>query len=242
LISLKATGDATSDVFRQLLHPTEIPMESFSRRSFLAAGAAAMVAGAGPALSAEMRQMRAGRGGARSLMEAIALRRSTRIYSDRPVDAETLADLLWAAYGINRPESGGRTAPSWRTSYGTDLHVADADGVWLYDPAEEAIEQIVAADIRKSLSPQPFVGTAPVVLVYITDLDRMYEAPDEERTLNAHVDSAMIAENVYLYCASVGLGTCLVGGADRAAIAQALGLSDRRIVTYVQPVGHPQSS
>jgi SagB-type dehydrogenase family enzyme len=221
----------------------EDDMSGFSRRSFLAAGAATAMVTASPAFAAEMRRLRAGeRAGGMSLMEALKLRRSIRIYSDEPIAAETLADLLWAAYGINRPDSGGRTAPSWHTSYGGDLYVAAADGVWLYDPKEESLTQIVATDIRKKASPQPFVGTAPIVILHVTDLDRMYEAPDETRIQNAHVDAAIVAQNIYLFCASAGLGTCLVGGADRAAVAEALSLSDRKIVTFVQPVGHPQAT
>lgn len=218
-------------------------MSGFSRRTFLAAGAAAAMLNTSPAFAAEMRQLRAGtRAGGMSLMEALKLRRSIRMYSDEPIAPETLADLLWAAFGINRPDSGGRTAPSWHTSYGSDLYVAAADGIWLYDPKEESLEQVSTNDIRKKASPQPFVGTAPIVILHVTDLDRMYEAPEEDRIRYAHVNSAIIAQNVYLFCASAGLGTCLVGGADRAAVAEALSLSERKIVTYVQPVGHPQTN
>lgn len=216
-------------------------MSEFSRRSLLLAGIAATAATAAPALSAEMQKLHAGgREGGGSLFAALKQRRSTRLYSDEAIAPEMLSDLLWAAYGINRPGSGGRTAPSWHSSYGTDLYVADADGVWLYDPKEEALQQVVATDIRKKVSPQPFVGTAPVVLIHVANLDRMYEAPEEEQTRYAYVDSAIIGQNIYLFCASVGLGTCLVGGADRAVVTEALNLPAGQIVTFVQPVGHPQ--
>lgn len=217
-------------------------MSGLSRRFFLAAGAALPMMKGTSAHSAETRALKGEeRAGGLPLMEAIRLRRSTRLYSEAPIDPQTLSDLLWAAYGINRPKSGGRTVPSWHTSYGTDLYVASSDGVWLYDAREERLTQVIPADIRKKTSPQPFVGAAPVVLIYVADLDRMYEAPDEERIRNAHVDAAILAQNVYLFAASAGLGTCLVGGADRPAIAGALSLPDRRIVTFVQPIGHPKA-
>ncbi|MEX0957168.1 MAG: nitroreductase family protein [Rhizobiaceae bacterium] len=177
--------------------------------------------------------------GGKTLLEALALRRSTRLYSENTVDEEMLSTLLWAAYGVNRPASGGRTAPSWRTSYGTDIYVADANGVRRYDPAAHSMETVLGEDIRTSASPQPFVVTAPVVLIYVADLARMNEAPREEQLPMAHVDAAMAAQNVYLYCASVGLGTCLVGGADKAGLTKLLNLPDTQIVTFVQPVGHP---
>ena len=47
------------------------------------------------------------------LINALKLRHSTREFSDRPLPPQTLSDLLWAAFGINRP-SGFRTAPCGR--------------------------------------------------------------------------------------------------------------------------------
>lgn len=80
-------------------------MPGFSRRSFLVAGVAAAVANAGPVYFAEIGQLRAGqRAGGMLLMEALKLRRSTRLYSDKAVAPETLSDLFWVAFGINRPE------------------------------------------------------------------------------------------------------------------------------------------
>ena len=48
----------------------------------------------------------------RTLLAALKARRSAREFAATPLPAEMLSNLLWAAYGINRPETGGRTAPS----------------------------------------------------------------------------------------------------------------------------------
>jgi len=48
------------------------------------------------------------------LMQALQLRRSIREYSQRPLSAQILSDLLWAAYGVNRPSARRLTgAISW---------------------------------------------------------------------------------------------------------------------------------
>ena len=44
------------------------------------------------------------------LIEALRLRRSIRKYSNRTLPTQVLSDLLWAAFGINRLDSGDRTA------------------------------------------------------------------------------------------------------------------------------------
>ena len=81
------------------------------------------------------------------LMQALKLRRSTREYSDRPISDQVLSDLLWAAFGINRP-SGERTAPYWCHLMVIDVYTAMADGVWLYEPQRHAL---IYRDSRISL-------------------------------------------------------------------------------------------
>ncbi len=110
--------------------------------------------------------------GGMPLFAALALRRSTRAYSERPLSQQALSDLLWAAYGVNRPD-GGRTAPYWRHLMVIDLYVATADGVWLYDPAAHALLPHMGDDIRAATGQQDFVGHAALDLVYVAHGERM---------------------------------------------------------------------
>jgi nitroreductase len=174
------------------------------------------------------------------LMEALARRRSTRSFEDRELPSQTLSNLLWAAFGINRPESGGRTAPSWRGSYEIDIYVAMPDAVRIYDAKANELRPVMSGDIRAKTAPAPFVRNAPVVLIYVADRMRMAKASDEEQVQNAHVDAAIIGQNVYLFAASAGLGTVILGSVDRRALSQMLKLRDDQIVTYSQPVGYPK--
>jgi hypothetical protein len=41
--------------------------------------------------------------GGKPLIEARRLRQSIREYADKPLAPQVLSDLLWAAFGINRP-------------------------------------------------------------------------------------------------------------------------------------------
>lgn len=179
--------------------------------------------------------------GGMPLMEALSQRRSQRAFdAARDLDEQMLADLLWAAFGINRPDSGDHTAPSWRGSKETDIHVARADGVWLYDPADNSLTRVLDEDIREHTGRQPFTADAPVVLVYVADLERMAEAPDETRHLYAHVDAAFVSQNVYLFAASEGLATVVLGNVEKDELAAMMGLGERQLLTFTQPVGHPR--
>ncbi len=180
------------------------------------------------------------REGGMPLLEALRLRHSTREYSDRPLPPQVLSDLLWAAYGINRP-SGDRTAPTWRHIMVIDVYAAMADGVWLYDPTRHALLPHLDADIRRQTGLQDFVATAPINLVYVAHGERMASISAEERRLYASVDAAFIGQNVYLFCASEGLATVFRGAVDYRGLARAMQLGEQQFVTFAQTVGYPKA-
>jgi len=176
--------------------------------------------------------------GGMPLMHALKLRRSTREYSDRPLPQQMLSDLLWAAFGINRP-SGDRTAPYWRHIMVIDIYAAMADGVWLYDPRAHALQPHLAVDIRAGTGLQDFVGTAPLNLVYVAHGERMTDISPEDRRLYASVDTGFIGQSVYLYCASEGLVTVFRGAVDYAKLDTLMRLPKQQFVTFAQSVGFP---
>lgn len=172
------------------------------------------------------------------LMQALQLRRSIREYSQRPLSAQTVSDLLWAAYGVNRP-SGDRTAPYWRHIMVIDVYTAMADGVWLYDPKQHALRPHLGADIRAQTGMQDFVATAPLNLVYVVHGERMKDVSPEDRRLYGSVDAAFAGQNVYLYCASEGLATVFRGAVDHEKLGRAMKLGDEQFVAFAQTVGYP---
>lgn len=178
--------------------------------------------------------------GGMPLMTALAKRQSIRAYSERPLSHETLSNLLWAAYGINRREAGERTAPSWRGSKEIDIYVATPQAVLLYDSARHALNHVMNGDIRAATGRQPFPATAPIVLIYVADRTRMAQAPEQEQYLYAHVDAAFIGQNVYLFAASEGLGTAVLGNVEKGELAKTMKLRSNQILTFTQPVGYPK--
>lgn len=174
----------------------------------------------------------------RPLMQALQARHSTREYSQRPLSPQVLSDLLWAAYGVNRP-SGDRTAPYWRHIMVIDVYAAMADGVWLYDPKAHALRPHLGADIRAQTGTQDFVATAPLNLVYVVHGERMMDVSPEDRRLYGSVDAAFAGQNVYLYCASEGLATVFRGAVDYAKLKRALQLPNGQFVAFAQTIGYP---
>jgi hypothetical protein len=178
--------------------------------------------------------------GGQPLTKALKLRRSTREYSGQPLPVQVLSDLLWAAFGINRP-SGDRTAPYWRHIMVMDIYVTMADGVWLYEPKAHTLLPHSKDDIRAQTGLQDFVATAPLNLVYVAHGERMTDVPAEERRLYASVDTGFIGQNVYLFCASEGLATVFRAAVDYPKLTRTLRLPDQQFVTFAQTVGYPRA-
>jgi nitroreductase len=179
--------------------------------------------------------------GGKPLIEALKLRRSTREYSERPLPAQVLSDLLWAAYGINRP-SGDRTAPYWRHIMVIDVYAAMADGLWLYEPKRHVLLSHLRTDIRALTGLQDFAAKAPLNLVYVAHGERMPDISATDRRLYASVDAGFIGQNVYLFCASEGLATVFRGAVDYDKLNRTMQLGEGQFVTFAQTVGYALAS
>ena len=177
--------------------------------------------------------------GGKPLMEALKARQSSRQFNGRKLPDQVLSNLLWAAWGINRPDSGKRTAPSAMNRQEIEVYVTTADGAYLYDAKAHALRTISAEDIRALTGRQRFVKDAPVNLVYVADLAKM-RGPAEQKAMWAAADTGFIAQNVYLFCASEGLATVVRGLVDKPALSKALKLREDQMVILAQTVGYPK--
>ncbi len=203
---------------------------------------AATVAAAGTAAGAKTIALPPARtSGGKPLTDTLMLRRSIREYSDKPLPPQVLSDLLWSAFGINRP-SGDRTAPYWRHIMVIDVYAAMADGTWLYDPRLHALVLHQEDDLRARTGLQDFVGHAPLNLVYVAHGERMQDVSPEDRRLYGSVDASFIGQNVYLFCASEGLATVFRGAVDNEALGKAMHLEAGPFVTFAQTVGYPKQA
>ncbi|MCZ7560878.1 MAG: SagB/ThcOx family dehydrogenase [Burkholderiaceae bacterium] len=176
--------------------------------------------------------------GGMPLMEALALRRSSREFARDELPLPLLSNLLWAAWGRNRPE-GGRTAPSALNAQEIDVYAALPGGAYLYDADGHALRLVAQADLRRVTGYQDFVDEAPLDLVYVADHRRMTMVPVGQRESFASVAAGAIAQNVYLFAAGNGLSTVIRAWIDRDAIAEALGPAHDQQVLLSQTVGYP---
>jgi hypothetical protein len=164
------------------------------------------------------------------LMQALALRQTSRDFAARPLPTQTLSNLLWAAFGVNRARKVkpglGRTAPSAMNKQEVQLYVVLADGAYVYEAEQNQLRPVVAGDVRAKVA-QGAGAHAAVTIIFVADAKLDY----------AQVDSGFIGQNVYLFAASEGLNAWFYAlhGAD---VAGALKLPEGQKALYGQSVGY----
>jgi SagB-type dehydrogenase family enzyme len=173
-------------------------------------------------------------------MQTLKLRQSSRNFDSKQLPTQELSNLLWAAYGINRTQSGKRTAPSAMNWQEVDIYITMKEGVYLYDAKSHSLTPVVAKDLREATGRQPFVKEAPINLVYVADEKRMSRASDENKIRWGAADVGFIAQNVYLYCASQGLAVVVRGMVDSETLTRELNLRPEQKIILAQTVGYPK--
>ncbi len=178
--------------------------------------------------------------GGKPLMEALKERSSSREFRADKLPPQVLSNLLWAAFGINRSDSGKRTAPSANNRQEIDVYAVTADGAWLYNAKAHRLEPVAEGDHRAATGTQAFVGEAPLDLVYVADYARMGNTPDADKAVYSGAATGFIGQNVYLFCASEGLATVIRASINKEELAKALHLRPEQKVVLAQTVGYPK--
>jgi SagB-type dehydrogenase family enzyme len=172
------------------------------------------------------------------LMDALAKRATARAFDPAEISRQDLSNVLWAAFGINRPD-GKRTAPSARDYQEAEIYVLLKQGVFVFDAAKHQLTQLSTEDARAAGGMQAFVKDAPVTLVLVADLAKMGSSSNDDKKAYAYIDAGYISQNVYLYCASAGLATGVRAMVDRPALAAKLKLRADELIVVAQSIGRP---
>ena len=176
------------------------------------------------------------------VMKALSERKSSRNFAVSPISDEQLSKILWAANGINRPDSEGHTTPSAMGVQSVHVYVVTDKGIFLYEPQSHSIRLQNKGDYRMTTTKgQSFVGKAPLTLVYVADSVAWGNAhrvlPADQQTIFDSVAAGAMAQNVGLVAAAEGLGTCIRASIDHEAFAKAAHLLDSERIIIAQTIG-----
>ncbi len=170
--------------------------------------------------------------GGRTLMQALSERKSTREFQEKELPNNVLANLLWAANGFNREDK--RTAPTANNRQELELYVVLKSGIYLYKAKENNLKLVKKGDYRKSAGTQAFVADAPVNILFVSDSEKASSKN------YAYTDCGFVAQNIYLFCASEGLGAVVRGSYNKKELEELLQLPANKEVLLSQTVGYPK--
>lgn len=173
------------------------------------------------------------------LMQALKERKSTREYSVKDIPLQEISNLLWAANGINRKETGLHTAPTASNRQELEVFLSDKSGLYRYDAKEHSLVTIHNRDIRAETGTQDYVAAAPVNLIIVADFNKM-GTNRQANIETANIDAGFICQNIYLYCASENLATVVRGSFMREQLAKEMGLGSNYYIVITQTVGYPR--
>lgn len=173
-----------------------------------------------------------------TLMDALRQRSSVREFdANRAVDDQTLANVLWAACGISRPESGEITAASAMNAQDIQVYVCTAQGAWLWQPKENALQKVCDKDLRPAIAArQESVAAAPVSLVLVSDQSKFGgRGPGESFGC---MDVGYVSQNIYLACTAMGLKTVARAMMFKDELIEGLKLNEKQMLMLNHPIGY----
>lgn len=173
----------------------------------------------------------------RDVMQAFLDRKSANGFSGRPLPMDDLGNVLWAANGVNRPETGMRTAPSALNKQDIDLYVFNQKNVYLYDPKAHALNLVVKGDHRSLFTERM---KSPVIILLVSDVSKFnggLGTLDDHKRMGA-MDAGIVSENISIYCAAMGIATRVRASMDGPGIQKLLGLGELQIPMLNHAIGY----
>jgi SagB-type dehydrogenase family enzyme len=176
--------------------------------------------------------------GGMPLMQALNSRMSTKEFTTQAMPRDQISNLLWAAFGINRPESGKRTAATAVNCQDIEVYVVLEKAAYVYEAKEHCLIPVANRDVRSLAATQEYAQVASINLVYVSDYSKMADRFKDKKPIYAAFHAGSISQNVYLYCASAGLGAVVRDSVDRASLSDVLNLTEDQVIVMGQSVGY----
>jgi len=173
------------------------------------------------------------------VMEALSLRESVREFDTTVLKIQDLSDLLWAANGVNRPETGKRTAASANNSQDIDIYVFLKSGVYLYNAFELTLQPLVEGDYHNLIAgTQTYVLKAPVICLLVSDISKLKGSQDSAKLINAALDAGLVSQNISIFCAATDMATIPRVSMDQVKIREVLQLKESQRLMINNPVSY----
>lgn len=171
------------------------------------------------------------------IMTTLKNRKTDREYANKEINAQDLSDILWSAVGTNR-ENGNITSPTAMNRQEIRVYTVTKDAVSLYNAKNNTLERVANGDHRKLVaSRQDNFNNTPLFLVFVGDFEK-FGMPGDHAQKMVWADAGIASENVNIFCASVGIKTCIRATMDDKELSKILGLSDKQTPMLNTAIGY----
>jgi SagB-type dehydrogenase family enzyme len=181
-----------------------------------------------------------------SVETALSQRRSVRSYAPEALSMEDIAQLLWAAQGINS-RNGFRTAPSAGALYPLEVYIVSGnvsglnEGIYRYLPSQHKLNLVQGGDHRGQLSAaalgQSCVREAPAVIVFTGVSSRITGKYGQRGIQYMMMEAGHAAQNVCLQAVTRQIGVVPVGAFKEDQVSRILQLDNSELPLYLLPMG-----
>jgi len=177
-----------------------------------------------------------------SVEQALAARRSVRMFAKGALTDEQLGQLLWAAQGITHQKRGLRTAPSAGALYPLEIYVFTGDGVHHYSPEDHSLTVVKPGDQRAALAKaalgQPWARHNGAVILIAAEYARTTKKYGDRAKMYVDIEAGCAAQNVLLQATALGLAGVPMGAFRDRDVKQIADLPDAHTPIVLLPIGH----
>lgn len=157
-------------------------------------------------------------------------RKSVRVFEDKAIESEVKKEILNAAF--EAPTAGGMMLYS------------------ILDITDKTLKERLAVTCDN----QPFIAKAPLVIIFLADYQRWYDAfcfedcnprkPGEGDILLSCADAIIAAQNTVVAAESLGIGSCYIGDIieNYETVSELLELPDYVLPAAMVVYGYPTES
>ena len=186
--------------------------------------------------------------GGMPLLQALHCRKSSKTYTpNKELPLQQISEILYCAYGINDPKTEHRTVASGMTVFPLKVYAVLPNGIYQYEPKEHLLKALKQGDYMEKTGRQPFVKDASMTLLFYSNTDlkltnekiaKFYDAtPKEDKNQWADIEVGFACQNIYLYCTSENLKTCVRAWCDGEFFKKELGLPENYRFILSQSIG-----
>jgi SagB-type dehydrogenase family enzyme len=172
-------------------------------------------------------------------MKSFSERASVREFDTTMLKIQDLSNLLWVANGINRKDTGKRTAPSAQNAQDIDVYVCLREGIYLYDAKNHLLNLVTEGDYRiLTEGRKEGADLAPFICLLVSDISRFKFGTDSTKTILGAIDAGIVSQNICIFCAAVGLSTRPRAGMNQEKLREVLKLKDSQLLLMNNPVSY----